>query len=77
MKKLEVQLLSVPDRDDLIVEIWEEDNQFAEIYVENNEMKVDIYYLNRNVYSFNLEELQQVFSEAAQLLNYQIHQSLG
>ena len=42
MKKLEVQLLSVPDRDDLIVEIWEEDNQFAEIYVENNEMKVDI-----------------------------------
>ena len=42
MKKLEVQLLSVPDRDDLIVEIWEEDNEFAEIYVENNEMKVDI-----------------------------------
>ena len=77
MKKLEVQLLSVPDRDDLIVEIWEEDNQFAEIYVENNEMKVDIYYLNRNVYSFNLEELQQVFSEAAQLVNYQIQQSLG
>lgn len=73
MKKLELQLSSVSDRDDLVVEIWENNNQIAEVYVENNEIKIDIYYINKNILSLNLVELQQIFSEAAQLLNYQIY----
>lgn len=72
MKKLTLQLSSVSDRGDLVVEIWDEDNQFAEIYVENNDLKIDVYYINESCLSFNLVELQELFSEAAQLLNYQI-----
>ena len=47
MKKLELQLSSVSDRDDLVVEIWENNNQIAEVYVENNEIKIDIYYIKK------------------------------
>lgn len=72
MKKLTLQLSSVSDKEDLVVEIWDEDNQFAEVYVENDEIKIDIYYLNDRCLSFNLGELQEIFSKAAQLLNYQI-----
>lgn len=73
MKKLTLQLSSISDRDDLVVEIWNEENQFAEIYVENDDLKIDIYFLSEDCLSFNLGELQELFSEAAQLLNYQIN----
>ncbi len=72
MKKLTLQLSSASDKDDLVVEIWDEDNQFAEVYVENDRIKIDIYYLSDRCLSFNLSELQEIFSKAAQLLNYQI-----
>ncbi|WP_274585855.1 hypothetical protein V9W64_05880 [Neisseria leonii] len=72
MSKLALQLVSVLDKEDLIVEIWKDENQFGEVYVENNKMQIDIFGLDKSFSSFSLCELQEAFSEAAKLLNYQI-----
>ncbi|EGV38921.1 hypothetical protein [Neisseria weaveri] len=69
MKKLTLQLISLIDRDSLVVEIWEGDNQFAEVYMQNGEIQIDIFpILDRDYWTFNLYEIQDSFGEAIKLL---------
>jgi len=38
-----VQITSVPDRDNLVAEIWLNDVQLAEISMENGELKLELF----------------------------------
>jgi hypothetical protein len=63
MKKYTIQIASVPDRKNLVAEIWGDDELIAEINQENDEMELEIYLKEKKV-KFILDEFLEVVQAA-------------
>ncbi len=67
--ELTYTLASVPDRGDLVAEVWCGDEMFAEITGKNGSLSVEIYpRSNGAVWQFRFEELEDVLHTAASRL---------
>lgn len=68
--KLTVQIASVPDRDNLVAELWCGDEQWGEISQETENLLLEIYPRtsgeNDNVWSFDLTEIMGKLRAAQQ-----------
>jgi hypothetical protein len=66
--KITVQLASVPDRDNLVAELWDENEQWGEVSQETENLRLEIYPRtsgeNGNVWSFDLTEIIEKLKEA-------------
>lgn len=67
---LTIELASVPDRDDLIAEIWHEDEMVAEIQrVPDGRFVLELYPSpNQKPWSFDLEDWMTALAEAQRCL---------
>lgn len=69
---LQVTIASVPDREQLVAEIWSADIQFAELSQEGRDLQLEIYPgPQAQPWSFEYSYLLQVLREAAQRLREQ------
>ena len=69
MGKFEITVGSLPDKDNLVADIYYDKIQVAEINQETNELIIQIYsYKNINYWEFSLEEFQNIIEEAKQRL---------
>lgn len=64
MKKFKIEITSVPDRSNLVAEIWYDENLLAEINQEEEELKVELYNTQKAIFIFKdfiaaLEEAKQ------------------
>lgn len=65
--KLKVQIASVPDRDNLVAEIWVGDQQLAEVSQETGTLKIEIYQRTgeaRGIWEIEFDELVNALQEA-------------
>lgn len=66
--KITIQIASVPDRDNLVAELWYEDEQWGEISQETENLRLEMYPRssgeNNNVWSFDLNEIMESLKEA-------------
>ena len=62
MKKFNIEIASVPDKDNLVAEIWCENILIAELSHEAEEIDIE-FYINDTI-KFNLKELIEIFEEA-------------
>ncbi len=62
-----IQTASVPDRENLIVEIWFQEDLIAEINKEQNTLEIE-FYLNKRI-TFDLEDFQTTLEKAKNRLN--------
>ncbi|WP_375560737.1 hypothetical protein ACE193_24085 [Bernardetia sp. OM2101] len=46
MKELKIEIASPPDREELVAEIWQDNQMIAEVNQENNELVIQIYFEN-------------------------------
>ena len=62
MKNFSIQIASVPDRENLVAEIWHGDDLLSELSNENKELEIEFYgpVVNR----FNFEELSKILIKA-------------
>lgn len=69
MSKFRITVGSLPNKDNLVADIFYERLQVAEISKENNELIIQIYFYNdRDCWEFSLEEFQKIVEEAKQRL---------
>jgi hypothetical protein len=63
-----IQIASVPDRENLVAELWYNDEQWGEVSRENGITKLEIYPRinkdNPNIWSFDLSEVIAKLQEA-------------
>lgn len=62
MNKLKIALASVPDRDNLIAEIWHNEILVAEINQENEDLEIELYHPEK--ITFRLEEFLAILDYA-------------
>jgi hypothetical protein len=66
--KITVKIASVPDRDNLVAELWYENEQWGEISQETENLQLEMYPRsseeNDNVWSFDLNEIMESLKEA-------------
>jgi hypothetical protein len=76
MKKMTVTIASVPDRDNLVAELWCENDLWGELSQEQGELKLDIYPApNAQNWHLNYEELIGIIQESKEKLLGQITHS--
>ena len=69
MNKFRITVGSLPDRENLVADIFYETIELAEISNENNKMIIQIYcYDDKDCWEFSLEEFQKIVEEAKQRL---------
>jgi len=69
MENFRITVNSLPDRENLVAEIYYKHYQVAEISQETNELLIQIYcYKDKDSWEFSLEEFQKVIEEAKQKL---------
>jgi hypothetical protein len=69
MKKFRITVGSLPNKDNLVADIFYENIQVAEISQEANELLIQIYfYKNKDYCEFSLDEFQKVIEKAKQKL---------
>jgi len=69
MGKFEITVGSLPDKNNLVADIFYDNVQVAEISNENNELLIQIYfYENKDYWEFSLDEFQKVVEKAKQRL---------
>ena len=67
--QLTFTISSVPDRDDLVAELWFGDDMFAELRTENGTMMAAFYAPpHHRAWEFPVQEFQQVLQAAASRL---------
>ena len=67
MDKFRVTIASLPDRENLVAEIFYEGVQWVEISHEENEMLIHFYpYPNKKVWEFPLDEALKILENAKQ-----------
>jgi hypothetical protein len=66
MKKFKIEITSVPDRSNLVAEIWYEESLLAEINQEEEILKVELYNTQKEFFIY--EDFIAVFEEAKQKL---------
>jgi hypothetical protein len=62
MSKFKIEITSVPDRENLVAEIWFEDSLIAEVNQENDEAEIELYHSEST--TFNLSEFLTVLETA-------------
>ena len=67
MSKLEIIITSVPDRENLVAEIWHEEKMLAEVSNENGTIFIELYE-GRHII-LPLDEFLNVFKEAKRILS--------
>ena len=70
--ELKVQTASVPDRENLVAEIWFGDQQLAEVSRETETLKVEIYkkiQASGDVWELDLDDLLKALEEARSRLS--------
>lgn len=68
MKKFRVEITSVPDREELVAEIWQGDTMIAELNQENKErLELEIY-SNEKKLSLNYNDFTEVLKIAKEKL---------
>ncbi len=71
MNLLSTVITSVPDRENVVFEIWMGVVQLAEVSHEPGKpIEIEIYSPEGEKWSFELEELMAILNEAVQNLNY-------
>jgi len=69
MENFRITVNSLPDRENLVAEIYYKHYQVAEISQETNELIIQIYsYKDKDCWEFSLEKFQKVIEEAKQKL---------
>ena len=69
MKNFRITINSLPDRENIVAEIYYRHYQVAEISQETNELLIQIYsYKDKDYWEFSLEEFQKVIEVAKQKL---------
>ena len=69
MKNFRITINSLPDRENLVAEIYYKHYQLAEISQESDELLIQIYsHKNEEYWEFSLEKFQKVVEEAKQKL---------
>ncbi len=69
MGKFEITVGSLPDKNNLVADIFYENIQVAEISNENKELLIQIYcYKDKDYWEFSLDEFQKVVEKAKQRL---------
>ncbi|MBN9352311.1 MAG: hypothetical protein J0H55_16650 [Chitinophagaceae bacterium] len=66
MSKFKIEIASVPDRNNLVAEIWFGDTLIAEISQEEKKLEIEIY--NEKGQKFLLEDYLSAINEAASKL---------
>lgn len=67
MRKFKIEITSVPDRENLVAEIWYSDFLLAEISSEAENPVIEFYF--KECIRFNLDEFIYTLKKAAELLN--------
>jgi len=62
MSKFKIEIASVPDRENLVAEVWYDDILVAEINQETEKLEIE-FYLNRKI-TFELNELLETLKIA-------------
>lgn len=52
MDKFRIQIASVPDRENLVAEVWHEDIMVAEINQERDQLEIELYPLKRLLFDY-------------------------
>ena len=69
MKKFEITVGSLPNKNNLVADIFYGNIQVAEISNENNEFLIQIYcYKDKDCWEFSLDEFQKIIEETKQRL---------
>jgi len=69
MKKFEITIGSLPNKDNLVADIFYDRFQVAEITNENNEFLIQLFfYENKDCWTFLLEDFQKVIEDAKRRL---------
>ena len=65
MDKFKIKIDHIPDKDELVVDIFYEDVCFAGLFFENEELRIEFYRFEEiEIWKFNYEELMSVLEEA-------------
>ena len=69
MEKFKIEIASLPNRDELVAEIFYENLQFAEIFYENNKLMIEFYgYEKKDIWLFSFHQIMGILEEAKQKL---------
>ncbi len=69
MTNFEITVAGLPDRDELVAEIFHENLQFVEISYENEKLMIEFYgYEERDIWQFSYYEIMDVIEKAKQRL---------
>jgi len=71
MNYLSVTIASVPDRENVVAELWYQDQLWGELSYENNEFQLEIYPSSKGeAWNFNYEKiLQSIINAKEKLVN--------
>jgi hypothetical protein len=64
--KHRLQVASVPDRDEPVVEIWVGDDMWCEIRLEDDRPRVQIFSRENEPWDFDLEEVRELLERGRQ-----------
>jgi hypothetical protein len=71
--KLTLQVTSPPDRENVVVEIWYDNQQWGEVSCETGEFRLETYPKpdpeSRHIWTIELDELMAALEKAKSLLN--------
>lgn len=53
MNEFKIEIASVPDRENLVAEVWFKDNLLCEINTENQLLEIEFYFTKDSMHKFN------------------------
>ena len=68
MKNLTIEIASPPDRENLVAEIWLEDQMIAEINQENNNLELEIFIKEKGKLKLNYDDFLETLEKAKKKL---------
>ena len=62
---MNIRIASVPDREEVVAEVYSGNNQFAEISQDNNEIRIEFYPKSENEFwNFKFDEIMEALNQA-------------
>ncbi len=71
MKKLTIEITSPPDRDELVAEIWDNDQMIAELNQESENLELEVY-CSENSIQLDYESFLSALIEAKEKLKAEV-----
>ena len=68
MKNLTIEIASPPDRENLVAEIWLEEQMIAEINQENNNLELEIFIKEKGKLKLNYDDFLETLEKAKKKL---------